>query len=137
MPVADFVKLLQAAISLWLDKPSQWTVNPADEKEEGAAISSIKQHVFAGVHDLCEQRLIDAQHNPWQEAFNFRGTGSTYKRADVMSRIYDAAAPTVSSVMDEESQKFLDEVVEVVRIAVEDSGGSVLGAARKQSVTAV
>ena len=131
MPVADFVKLLQAAISLWLDKPSQWTVKPADEKEEGAAISSIKQYVFAGVHDLCEQRLIDAQHYPWREAYDFRGTGSTYKRADVMSRIYDAAAPTVSSVMSEESQRFLDEVVEVVRNAIEEAGGSVHGVGRE------
>ena len=44
-----------------------------------------------------------------------------------MARIYEAAAPSISSIMDPSTQAFLDEVVEIVRIAVENADGSLEG----------
>ena len=128
-PVADLVRQLQVGISLWLDSPAGWTSQPANEDEEKAAISQIKQDVSRRIHELSERRIIEEHPTDWQVAYSFRGTGSSRERADRMARIYQAAAPSVSSVLAPETQAFLDEVVESVRIAAEEAGGSVHGVA--------
>ena len=127
-PVADLVRQLQVGISLWLDSPADWIGQPSDE-EARAVIDQIKQDVSRRIHELSERRLVEAHPTDWQVAYNFRGTGSSRERADRMARIYEAAAPSVSSVLAPETQAFLDEVVEAVKIATEEAGGSVHGVA--------
>lgn len=129
-PVADLVRQLQVSISIWLDNPAGWTRLPADEDEGRTAINQIRREVFIGIHELSERRLIKSHPNEWQTAYGFSGTGSSSRRAERMERIYNAAAPSISSVMDLSTQKFLDEVIEIVRTAVEEAGGSVDGVAR-------
>ena len=51
-----------------------------------------------------------------------------------MARIYDEAAPSVSSVMDDRAQGFLDEVIQIVADAVNEAGGSVEGVAKPEPV---
>ncbi len=126
-PVADLIRQLQNEISRWLDSPAGWTSQPADEAEEKAAIGGIRQDVFQRIHELTERRLIESHPTDWQEAYNFRGTGSSRKRAGRMARIYDAAAPSVSSIQAPETQAFLNEVVHAVKVAVEEANGSVQG----------
>ena len=42
-----------------------------------------------------------------------------------MGRIYDDAAPSVASTMDEKGQEFLSAVLSIIRRTVEDAGGTV------------
>ena len=42
--------------------------------------------------------------------------------------IYDAAAPSISSVMDPEDRKFLDDVIRIVGDVVTTAGGTLEGA---------
>ena len=49
-----------------------------------------------------------------------------------MGRIYDAAAPSIPSVMDTPTQEFLDQVIWIVGDAVEDAGGSVEGIGKRE-----
>ena len=133
-PVADLVRQLQASISLWLDNPAGWTKQPENEEERRAAINAIRQRVFIRIHTLAERRLITAHLPGWQTAFGFSGRGSSYDRAERMARIYDEAAPSVTSVMDMRTQEFLDEVIQIVHDAVEESGGSVQGVPNRESV---
>ena len=136
-PVADLLKELHESVSLWLNEPAAWNVIPANDHERSAAINRIRQDVFDGIRELAERRLIDSHHpddhhlNDWQAAYEFRGTGSSFKRADQMARIYEAAAPSISYVMDQSTQAFLDEVIEIVRTAVENAKGSVEGISSK------
>ena len=127
-PVADLIRQLQNEISRWLDNPPGWTRQPADEAEEKAAISGIRQDVFQRIHELSERRLIEAHPSDWEAAYNFRGTGSSRERAGRMALIYEAAAPSVSSVLAPEMQEFLDEVIYAVKTAVEEANGTVHGA---------
>ena len=129
-PVANLVSELQESVSLWLNNPSGWIRHPANDEEGRAAINQIRQEVFIGIHALAERRLIRSYPDDWQAAYGFRGTGSSFQRADRMAHIYEAAAPSISSVMDPPTQAFLDEVVEIVRTAVENAGGSVEGVSR-------
>ena len=131
-PVADLVRELQKNISLWLDHPAGWTKHPADEEEGQAAINQIRQKVYADIHVLSEQRLLVEHRRGWRTAFGFSGPGSSFDRAKEMVRIYDAAAPSISSVMDATTQGFLDQVIRIVGDAVEDAGGSVEGIMKRE-----
>ena len=131
-PVADMVRQLQTGISLWLDSPSGWTRQPVDEDERQTVINTIRQRVFLRIHSLSERRVINTQLGGWRSAWGFSGSGSSYDRAKVMGRIYDTAAPSISSAMDADSQDFLDQVIQIVRESVEESGGSIEGVSRRE-----
>ena len=133
-PVADLVRELQVCISLWLNNPAGWTNYPKDDNERETAISKISQQVFDEIHELAEQRLITGQRTGWQTAFGFSGRGSSHNRAVRMVRIYDEAAPSISSAMDVHNQEFLDEVIQIVRVAVEEAGGSIEGAKDREAI---
>ncbi len=129
-PAADLVRQLQTSISLWLDNPAGWTKQQADEDERQSAINEIRRSVFTQIHILTERRLITTPRADWQTAFGFSGTGSSHDRAERMARIYDEAAPSVSSVMDMRTQEFLNEVIKIIREAIEKEGGSITGIAK-------
>ena len=132
-PVADLVRQLQTSISRWLDNPTNWIGDPADEDEKQAIVNIIRQKVFTGIHELAKQRLINTQSIGWRTAFGFSGTGSSFDRAREMDQIYKSAAPAITSVMDKSAQSFLNEVILIVCDAVEDAGGSVEGVAKRES----
>ena len=133
-PVADFVRQLQASISLWLDNPSEWTRVPANEDERQAAIDEIRKKVFIRIHQLSQQRLIASHSGEWQSAFAYSGIGSSRERAKEMSGIYHEAAPSVTSVLDQTAQEFLGQVIQIVSDAVEEAGGSVVGVQTNDAV---
>ena len=126
-PVADFVKQLQSSISLWLDNPSGWTKQPEDDDERQSAIDEIRREIYARLHVLAEQRLVANNLPSWQTAFAFSGTGSSYLRAGQMAQIHEAAAPSIASIMDSDTQAFLDEIIQIVGESVRKTGGSVTG----------
>ena len=126
-PVANLVRELQTSISLWLDHPDGWVRHPVDESEKQATIDRIRRQVSERIHTLANRRLIADPSNDWEEAFELRGPGSSYDRADRMARIYEAAAPTVTSVMNMPVHQFMDEIYQIVREAVEEAGGNVQG----------
>ena len=131
-PVSDLVRQLQDCISRWLDHPASWTRHPADEDEGQAVINRIRQKVYADIHILAERRLLADHRRGWRTAFGFSGPGSSFDRAKEMGRIYDAAAPSISSVMDAATQGFLDQVIRIVGDAVEGTGGSVEGIMKRE-----
>ena len=135
-PVADLVRQLQTSISLWLDSPTGWTRLPANEDESQAAINEIRKDVFSNIHALAERRLITANSPGWRTAFAFSGTGSSHERAREINRIYDAAAPSITSVLDSTAQEFLNQIIQIVGDAVVDAGGSVDGIDKPAPVAA-
>ena len=124
-PVADLIRHLQDGISLWLDSPDGWTRHPDTEEERDSAINKIRQEVFVGIHDLSTRRIIRSHQPDWLTAYSYRGAGSSYERADKMAIIYETAAPSISSVMGSSTQQFLDEIINIVKNAVEGIGGSI------------
>ena len=131
-PVADLIGQLQTSISLWMDSPTGWTREPADEAESQAVIDEIRQRVYSGIHSLANRRLIIAHRPEWQTAFGFSGTGSSRLRSEQMAQIYHRAAPSVSSAPDISAQEFLDQVIRIVSDAVENAGGSVEGVTKRE-----
>ncbi len=56
-------------------------------------------------------------------AYAYSGRGSGSRRADEIRRIYEESAPPISSAMKPQARAFLTEVVGIVKVAVEKSGG--------------
>ena len=125
-PVADFVSQLQKAVSLWLDEPRWWTVQPSEEEKQ-RVIDGIRRDVYEHMHTLAEQRLVDSHEAEWLHAYIFKGKGSSHLRARQMAQIYGAAAPSITSVREPAEEEFLHEVTSIVRDAVINAGGSVEG----------
>ena len=126
-PVADLVKRLEESILRFLEKPLDWSRRPKDEDEAEAVLSEIRQEVSADLHELAKKR-ISAEHIPeWVEAYNRRGTDSTFVRAREVMNIYDAAAPIPGTVVDRIAAGFLQDVRQIVGRAIEDNGGIIEG----------
>ena len=128
-PVSDMIRELQASISMWLDNPEGWTRLPADANEAQSVINEIRQTVFSNIHTLAQRRLIHSRLPNWETAYWFSGRGSSYKRADEMVDIYDAAAPSITSTYTPHQQEFLNEVIGIISDAVKNEGGSIRGIA--------
>lgn len=122
-PVADLVTRLQENISKWLDSPSGWSREPKDKDERIAAIAPIRKAVFSALHDLAENRLADLHRAEWTSAFDEAGRGSGQRRVERINGIYEDAAPLVSSAMNESARKFLHQLHQIVREAVDGVGG--------------
>jgi hypothetical protein len=122
-PVADLVARLQENISRWLDSPASWTRPPENDEERNAALAAIRKAVFTALHDLAEARLLDRHRPDWRNAFDFSGSGSSYRRAEEIEHIYEEAAPPISSAMSEPARQFLHSLHQLVRSAVEGAGG--------------
>lgn len=128
-PVADVIRELQTQVSRFLDNPSRWTREPADESEAQEALASVRQGVFSTLHDVARSRLIDDEQPQWNAAFDLRGPGSTFERATEIKGIFDDAAPVPGPAMRPNTIAFLDAVRGLVADAIQKSGGSLEGAA--------
>ena len=125
-PVADLVTQLRESLSRFLNTPISWTREPVDEQEEQASIAHIRQMVDASLHDLAVRRLVETHLAEWRGAYDeFRGAGSTRRRATAILGIYDSAAPLPDAVMTSTSMTFLAEIRRLVASAIEVNGGEV------------
>lgn len=124
-PVADLVARMTEAVSRFLDNPICWTRRPKDEEERHAAIAEIRRAVSTEMHAFALQRLVEQHLKEWREAYDLRGTGSTFVRARTIRGIYDEAAPIPDAVMPPPSKQFLVDVRRIVTGAIEGSGGEV------------
>ncbi len=124
-PVADLVARMTESVSRFLDEPIDWTREPEDEQKRQAAIAKIRRAVSVAMHELALRRLVQQHLAEWREAYDIRGSGSTYQRARTIRGIYDEAAPVPDALMPPPSKQFLAEVRRIVMGAIEESGGKV------------
>lgn len=125
-PVADLVTQLRESISRFLNTPISWTREPTDVQEELASIAQIRQMVGTALQDLAVRRLVETHLAEWRVAYDeFRGPGSTRRRAVAIHGIYDSAAPLPDAVMTSPSVTFLLEIRKIVTVAIEANGGEV------------
>ncbi len=125
-PVADFVARTTEAISRFLDTPIDWTHDePEGDHKQRAAITPIQRIVSTKMHELALQRLIEQSLSEWREAYDLRGTGSTFARARRIRGIYDEAIPVPDAIMPPSAKQLLFEVRRIVTDAIRASGGEV------------
>ena len=81
-PVAELIDVIQTALVRW----SEDLVPPP------LATDRAKSALYDQLHKLVLGLLVADQHKKWQEAYMFRGRGSTKQRASLMSEIFGDAA---------------------------------------------
>ena len=124
-PVADLVEQMTEAVSGFLDYPIDWTREPEDDEERHAAVAEIRRAVSTKMHEFALQRIVEQHLTEWREAYDLRGSGSTFVRARSIRGIYDEAAPMPDAVMPPSSKEFLANVRRIVTGSIEGSGGKV------------
>lgn len=117
-PVADLVARLTEEVSRFLSNPASWEPVTPDEAEAEAALDLIRQVVNVEFHSLASRRLAQEQLEAWRDAFERKGKGSTFERAQEIRDIYEEAAPIPNAVMTDVSAAFMAEVRRIVSEAV-------------------
>ena len=123
-PVAEFRDYLQESISRWLENPIAWKTAVDDESKQ-AAIDEIRQNAFDRLYALANSRVATNHRSTWGSAYDLRGRGSSFVRAQRIDQIYEAAAPHVSSSMSDPARRFVVTIQQIIKESVEETGGSV------------
>ena len=132
-PVADFIRLIQNHLSRFLAAPLGWHPHAPAEDDESRTIAtdSIRTEVHTRLHELARRRILDERFSGWVEAYEHRGTGSTFDRARDIVTIYESAAPVPNEMPGPDSNEFLFEIRELVADSVADGGGKLKGWTRE------
>jgi hypothetical protein len=123
-PVADLLARLSEEVSRFLDNPSGWRPRVPSEEEADAALSEIRKQVYTELHSLAERRLVQDHINEWRTAYEYRGKGSTFDRAQEINAIYESGAPIASTVITAISAEFIQEMRRIVHHAIISHGGT-------------
>jgi hypothetical protein len=80
--------------------------------------------VDVALHELAVKRLVERHLADWRIAYDeFRGPGSTRRRANAIQGIYDAAAPLPDAEMTAPSVTFLADIRRIVTSAIRGQWG--------------
>lgn len=123
-PIGDLVGQLQRELHLWLRDPNGgWVIAPDTDEDAQESISGVWRSVYSKLHSFSRNRLATREIGRWENAYEFRGTGSTVDRRKKIKFIYQRAAPVIESDNGEEVEDFMREMYSIVREAIEDNGG--------------
>lgn len=128
-PVSDLIRCLQIYISQFLLNPMAWEPEPppSDLDKTPEAVDRIKNEVFTMLHELARKRVLEEHLREWIEAYDLRGKGSTFERANSIVDILQEAAPIPSEIPRTSTQAFLTEMRRLIAKAVESGGGRLRG----------
>lgn len=132
-PVADLIRILQNHLSQFLAQPLGWdpAMPPDDDETHAAAIDLIRKEAFTRLHDLSRRRILDECISGWAEAYEYRGEGSTKRRARSIIELYSTAAPVPNEMPGPDANEFLNEMRSLAFEAIQSGGGRMKGWTRE------
>jgi len=120
-PLADLHRQLQESIFRFLQNPAGWTGEVPSDDEKQEIFSTVAETISIRLMLVVASRLRDEVIQEWQRAYRVRGVGSTYQRAQIIALdIYDKAAPVPDGAPTPDRNRFLRDVMEVVRLSAEE-----------------
>jgi len=125
-PVADMIARLSEHISTFLSMPLRWEPVQATDEKQQLAIDGIERRVFSSLHEYAKTRMFLNRVKDWGQAYSHRGTGSTFKRATEVERIYEWATPIPNETPDLQAMELIRDVRRLVRDAVKEGGGKLV-----------
>lgn len=126
-PIADLIGFVMKALSLELEEPEDIEGYGISQAEKEEALDKVRRSVHRELHSLLKNRLVLERFEAWKTAYNYRGTGSTDKRArKIFGEAYKPAAPEYDQVDASKLPVVFDEsFVEALEDAIEEAGGRV------------
>lgn len=136
-PVADLIRILQNHLSQFLAQPLGWDpiMPPEDEETHTAAIDLIRKETHIRLHDLSRRRVLDECISGWGQAYDYRGEGSTKRRARSIIELYSTAAPIPNEMPGADANEFLNEMRALAVEAIDTGGGKMKGWSREDVST--
>lgn len=122
-PVDDLRSRLQYGVSRWLNRQASSIDDEATQDEMLAALTIIRQRMYAPLQSMAEQRIARRSLSDWERAYDHRGTRSSYRRADDIEAIYRRAAPAIGFDKNTEAQELLNLVYAAIQAAAEEVDG--------------
>lgn len=119
-PIADLYSQLEEKIYVFIQNPIHWDPEEPGDDEKQAVFEGFANAISQGVLNIAARRLRDQRVPDWQDAYNQRGSGSTFVRASIIKdKVYAKAAPVPGIAPSPGKNKFLREVLDAVETAAE------------------
>lgn len=126
-PVADLRKELAERIYVFVQNPLRWEGAEPDEEQKQQKYDALAEAVSRRLRDLASRRVWTERIEGWQEAYDKRGSGSTYARARIIGdNIYEPAAPVPDVTPSPDRNEFLHEVVAEIEAAAAEVGARLI-----------
>jgi hypothetical protein len=124
-PVADLRKELKDRIYVFIQNPLNWDGPEPSDDEKQFVFDSLADSIGRRMLALATRRIKTERVEEWQSAYDKRGRGSTFVRADIIGkRIYDPAAPIPDVTPSLDRNQFLRDVAGEVESAAEEVGAT-------------
>lgn len=122
-PVADLRKELVERIYVFVQNPLRWDgPEPTDEQKQGC-FDAFADTLGRRLLELSTRRVWHERATQWQDAYDKRGTGSTFVRARIIGdEVYEPAAPVPDVMPSPDRNQFLREVIAEVEAAAAEVG---------------
>ena len=120
LPVDDLRSRLQEAVSRWLDRQTASSDEGITPEERLAALRAIRQKVYGRLQDIAGERIVRRRSGAWEQAYQYSGSGSSYRRADDIDGIYKRAAPEIGFDKSADAQELLNFVYAGIQAAAEE-----------------
>lgn len=126
-PVADLKSELSERILVFLQGPLQWTGPEPTQEEKHQVYEMLAESIGRRLRELATRRVWNERVAEWQEAYDKRGPGSTFVRAQIIGDdIYVPAAPVPDVTPSPDRNRFLHEVAVEIEAAIEEVGGQLI-----------
>ena len=119
-PVSKLLSTMTLAISRFLENPVRWEGNPSPE-DKRFVLDHIKAIVSQKLAHFCSQQLRERPQSQWQDAYAFRGAGSTFDRRIKIEALYERWVPVPGryAAQMQHVQEFIDTIKQLVKSAID------------------
>jgi hypothetical protein len=119
-PASNLLNTMTLAIARFLENPVKWEGSPSAE-DKRLILDRIKATVSQELARFCPQQLREKPQPQWQEAYAFRGSGSTLDRKMKIEALYERWVPIPANEADDMQhvQEFIDTVKRLVKSAID------------------
>ena len=124
-PISDFWTSFNEQISYFINNPIEWRPSNPTEVDKQKVLNELKQIISSKLLSYAKARIKDNSTSDWQVAFEFRGRGSSFVRADKINDIYDKTVPIPEEIISNEKAIFLKDVIKIIASAIKEMGGKV------------
>jgi adenylate kinase family enzyme len=122
-PVADLRKALLDRIYVFVQNPLRWEGAEPEDDEKQVIFDTFADTIARRMLVLAVQRVWQQKAQEWRTAYDKRGRGSTFVRADVIGwQIFVPAAPIPDLTPSMDRNQFLRDVANAVKEAAEECG---------------
>lgn len=119
-PASNLLNTMTLAIGRFLENPVGWKGSPTPE-ERRIILDKIKESVSKDLRAFCVRQVRESPQPEWQQAYAFRGKGTTIDRALKIEALYERWVPVPADEVDDmlHVQRFIDSVKDLVKGAIE------------------